>query len=280
MAKKKDLLKLLDKLLSKDELVMLIEELSEKKRQEKEKEKAKKKAKAEKKKKDKKEKKESKAEKQSKKETPKSASKDKKKEKKSESAKKAKGQSIKPKERKKGKPEKTIEKKEPKDKKEDKTSEPHKKTEKPKETKKAIPKARDLEAQLQTADTGVGVTASVQTRGMGQISEEENMDAGTLVPPAASTPIHLPKGIKRDDLKIVVGIGPKIDSLLLAEDILTWDQLSKTDPARIKDILLAAGPRYRSHDPSTWPQQAALAAEGKWEELNGLQDRLKGRRQA
>ena len=30
------------------------------------------------------------------------------------------------------------------------------------------------------------------------------------------------------------------------------------------------------HDPTTWPQQSALAAEDKWDELNTLQDELKG----
>lgn len=95
---------------------------------------------------------------------------------------------------------------------------------------------------------------------------------------AAAVP--LPKGIKKDDLKIVEGIGPKIEKLLNAEDIVTWVELSQADPARIKEILLAAGPRYRIHEPATWPQQAGLAAAGKWDELNELQDRLKGGRPA
>ncbi|MFK7921098.1 MAG: hypothetical protein AB8H47_04035 [Bacteroidia bacterium] len=95
---------------------------------------------------------------------------------------------------------------------------------------------------------------------------------------AAAMP--LPKGIKKDDLKIVEGIGPKIEKLLNAENIVTWVELSQADPARIKEILLAAGPRYRIHEPATWPKQAGLAAAGKWEELDTLQDRLKGGRPA
>ena len=32
----------------------------------------------------------------------------------------------------------------------------------------------------------------------------------------------------------------------------------------------------KSKEPKTWPQQAALAADGKWDELKVLQDELMG----
>ena len=32
------------------------------------------------------------------------------------------------------------------------------------------------------------------------------------------------------------------------------------------------------HDPTTWPQQSQLAADGKWDELKTLQDELDGGR--
>ena len=35
-----------------------------------------------------------------------------------------------------------------------------------------------------------------------------------------------------------------------------------------------AGPRYRIANPSSWPEQARLAAEEKWDELQALQDGL------
>ena len=82
----------------------------------------------------------------------------------------------------------------------------------------------------------------------------------------------------KDDLKKVEGIGPKIEQLLNVDGIMTWRQLSEADIDRLKRILDAAGPRYRIHDPSTWPRQAELAADGKWEELEKLQDELSGGR--
>lgn len=80
----------------------------------------------------------------------------------------------------------------------------------------------------------------------------------------------------KDDLKKIEGIGPKIEGLLNAEGILTWRQLENTEVSRIKRILNAAGPRYQMHDPTSWPDQSKLAANGEWEKLQRLQDVLDG----
>ena len=79
-----------------------------------------------------------------------------------------------------------------------------------------------------------------------------------------------------NDLKIVEGIGPKIAELLNNAGIVSWNALSNADPAKLKEILAEAGSRYTMHNPTTWPQQAKLAVEGKFEELEVLQDRLDG----
>ena len=81
--------------------------------------------------------------------------------------------------------------------------------------------------------------------------------------------------LRRDDLKIVEGIGPKIEELLHEAGIFTFDELAATEPSRIRKILNAAGPRFKMHDPETWPAQAAMAAAGKWDELMDWQEKLK-----
>ena len=82
--------------------------------------------------------------------------------------------------------------------------------------------------------------------------------------------------LQLDDLTKIEGIGPKIKQLLYDGGIKTFDRLSETDSSAIKTILEAAGPRYQMHNPSTWPEQSALAAAGKWEDLKKLQDVLDG----
>jgi large subunit ribosomal protein L27 len=86
------------------------------------------------------------------------------------------------------------------------------------------------------------------------------------------------KGPKLDDLKIIEGVGPKIETLLKEGGINTWAELAEAPVDRLKEILDAAGPRYQIHDPSTWPAQAKFAAEGKFDELKEYQDVLMGGR--
>src|SRR5882757_5741490 len=58
------------------------------------------------------------------------------------------------------------------------------------------------------------------------------------------------KKIIQDDLKIVEGIGPKIEELYHAAGIRTWLALSQTSKERSLEILHAAGERFVLHDPS------------------------------
>jgi len=97
-----------------------------------------------------------------------------------------------------------------------------------------------------------------------------------------STSITLPSGkkVKQDDLKLVEGIGPKIEELMHAAGITTWAQLAAAPNETLEAILDEAGPRFRIHDPATWSKQAAMADAAQWEELEAYQDHLKGGKEA
>ncbi len=81
-----------------------------------------------------------------------------------------------------------------------------------------------------------------------------------------------------DDLTKIEGIGPKIAGLIKAEGIMSFGQLAKTSADKIKAILEKAGSRFQMHDPTSWPTQAQLAADGEWKKLEKLQDELNGGR--
>jgi predicted flap endonuclease-1-like 5' DNA nuclease len=84
------------------------------------------------------------------------------------------------------------------------------------------------------------------------------------------------KAFKQDDLKAIEGIGPATDKLLKENGISTWRALANTSADSIRAILSAAGSRFSLSDPTTWPKQAELAADGKFDELREYQDFLDG----
>ena len=90
------------------------------------------------------------------------------------------------------------------------------------------------------------------------------------------------KNIKKDeadDLKKIEGIGPKIEELLHKAGIRTFKNLGDCSSTTIKDLLDAAGPQFRMHNPDTWPHQAKMAVKGEWKELKEYQDFLLGGRE-
>lgn len=71
-----------------------------------------------------------------------------------------------------------------------------------------------------------------------------------------------------DDLEIVEGIGPKTAEALAANGITTLAQLAEANVDTLREIISGVS----SKDPETWPQQAAMARDGKMDELKTWQD--------
>ena len=91
---------------------------------------------------------------------------------------------------------------------------------------------------------------------------------------AAVAPAPAKVGLS-DDFEIVEGIGPKIASVLRSEGITSLAQLATTEAVVLREMLARHG--VAAH-PNSWPQQAKLAAEGKFDELMQLQRTLVGGR--
>ena len=80
--------------------------------------------------------------------------------------------------------------------------------------------------------------------------------------------------VEADNLAKIEGIGPKVSGVLQAAGFSTFAQLAGADVGKLEEILAAA--KLQMMKPGSWPQQAQLAADGKWEELQKLQDELSG----
>lgn len=95
----------------------------------------------------------------------------------------------------------------------------------------------------------------------------------------SNTPPGEAATIVADDLTRIEGIGPKISGLLQGAGISTFEQLAGTKVDRLEQILADAN-LVGLANPSTWPEQARLAAADDWQRLETLQQELKGGRRA
>mgnify|MGYP001325855992 CR=1 FL=1 len=111
-----------------------------------------------------------------------------------------------------------------------------------------------------------------------KVKATTELGAGAAAPAAVAPKAKIAKAQppQPDNLKRVEGIGPKIAEVLKASGIDSFAKLAAMTPDQIKDLLNAAGDRFSFQDPSTWPAQAELAAQGEWDKLKKWQDELKG----
>jgi predicted flap endonuclease-1-like 5' DNA nuclease len=91
-----------------------------------------------------------------------------------------------------------------------------------------------------------------------QIPDDEAIKAVESPPPATPS-----------DLTRIKGIGPKYAAVLQRAGVMTYSHLARLDSSQIMIILKDAGVPFS--DPSTWPEQARLAAEDDWRGLAELQ---------
>ncbi|PIF00698.1 MAG: hypothetical protein CR994_04895 [Maribacter sp.] len=120
-----------------------------------------------------------------------------------------------------------------------------------------------LSAGAAIAAAGVGAAASLTS---------ETVKEKQIPFDAAAAKAAMGRTIKKDDLKIVEGIGPKISGMFNDAGIKTWKELSETTVSNCQQILDGGGDRYKVHDPASWPMQAKMCYEGKWKELAKWQD--------
>lgn len=110
-----------------------------------------------------------------------------------------------------------------------------------------------------------------QDNWVGQAANLKNSqieDSGTL---SRSVSFSVPEP---EDLTVIEGIGPQLQTILKEAGINNWNDLAETDDEQLTSILIAAGPGYRIVDTSSWPAQAQLALKGEWELLREYREEV------
>ena len=133
--------------------------------------------------------------------------------------------------------------------------------------------AEAIATEAQSDDRSSDVVISAETT-----SDEDAADASAplLATSSDEEPTLL---LAADDLLKIEGIGPKSDNILRSVGIVTFAQLAARDAEELAAILKEGGISGLV-DPGTWPEQAALAAEGEWDALAKLQEELDGGKKA
>jgi predicted flap endonuclease-1-like 5' DNA nuclease len=107
-------------------------------------------------------------------------------------------------------------------------------------------------------------------------------DAGSPVPDVRVAPnvaaasAVLGHAILPDDLTVIPGIGPNVEQLCHGIGIRTWYDLATTEASLLRTMLVDAGPRFSTHDPTAWPELARLLSEGRWQEFRDLSETAAG----
>ncbi len=84
------------------------------------------------------------------------------------------------------------------------------------------------------------------------------------------------KASKGDDLTKIEGVGPKAAEALTNAGLETFAKVAKAKADKMKEILTEASSRLAHLDTTSWPKQAKMAADEKWDELKVWQDKAKG----
>ena len=105
------------------------------------------------------------------------------------------------------------------------------------------------------------------------VAQDVEVEVAPVAAPEPKAAAPKKANAKKDNLTKVEGIGPKIAETLNFNGIVTFADLAAAKPEEITEFIKDV---RGNHVPDTWPKQAQLASEGKWDELREWQDKLDG----
>lgn len=141
-----------------------------------------------------------------------------------------------------------------------------------KKTRRAGRGKKASATQVETVATNEKITTETQT-----IPESKSVKETEDISATETTPVVSKSKNKKadaDDLTKIEGIGPKAAEVLQEAGITSFAKMAESKAEDIKEILEKSGGHFNAQDPTSWAEQAQLAADGKWDELKTLQDKL------
>lgn len=135
------------------------------------------------------------------------------------------------------------------------------------DTKKSTAKSAEPKS---TPKTAAKDTAEPTKKVVSESKKESSADQ----PKATKSEAGKSKKTK-DNYSVIAGVGPKTQELLNGAGFVTYEDLANAKVDQIREILEEEGGHYKSQDPTNWPKEAKMAAEGKMDELKEWQEKVK-----
>lgn len=140
-------------------------------------------------------------------------------------------------------------------------------------SKKAAPKK---EAAKKETAAPKAKTAPKKTAAKKEAAPKAAAEKKPAAKKAAPKKTAAKKTATKDDLTKIEGIGPKAAEAFNAAGINTFADLAKAKVPALQKILDESEGRFGALKPGSWPKQAKMAADGKWDELKKWQDEHDG----
>jgi predicted flap endonuclease-1-like 5' DNA nuclease len=134
---------------------------------------------------------------------------------------------------------------------------------KDKEVDYTTPTRKSYIDTVATANDKMNTTTNTRTKNF----------TNTVVAPIAPIASRV-QNTRKDDFQVVEGIGPVINGYLHDAGVNTYQDLANSTEEKLIGILKASNVDFLIYNPKTWAQQANLAAQGKFVELEKLKEEL------
>ena len=146
--------------------------------------------------------------------------------------------------------------------------------------KKAAPakkaKAADSDSDAKTAKKAAAPKKAAPAKKAAAPKKDAPATKATAEKKPAAKKAAPKKASGADDLTKIEGVGPKAAEAMVAAGLATFADVAKSTEKKIQKILDESEGRFGMMKPATWPKQAKLAADGKWDELKKWQDEMDG----
>lgn len=128
--------------------------------------------------------------------------------------------------------------------------------------KKASITRKTTEAKVEAVQKAAKtVVKEIKTKGTAKVAEVkfEGKEKVAEVKKATKKAV---KTTGKDDLKLIYGVGPKVEFTFNKHGINTYGDLVKAEKSKIVEILEEAGPMFKNVDTADWKKQAEVGVEG------------------